>query len=82
MKTPISQSTSKTNAKKYNDYFSANYQTYKTMENKKKQRGIIQAISNDTGLSRPTVVKYFNDANSVNVCNKIKIDNFLKSIEK
>ncbi|MBP9688274.1 MAG: hypothetical protein KBE91_01595 [Bacteroidia bacterium] len=52
------------------------------MENKKKQRGIIQAISNETGLSRPTVVKYFNDANSVNVCNKIKIDNFLKSIEK
>lgn len=52
------------------------------MENKKNQRGIIQAISNDTGISRPTVVKYFKDANSVNVCIKIKIDNFLKSIEK
>lgn len=52
------------------------------MENKKKQRGIIQAISNETGISRPTIMKYFIDATSINVCNKIKIDNFLKSIEK
>lgn len=51
------------------------------MVNKKKQRGIIQAISNETGLSRPTVVKYFKDATSINVCNKIKIDNFLKTIK-
>jgi hypothetical protein len=29
MKTPISQSTAKTNAKKYNDYFTANEQIYK-----------------------------------------------------
>ena len=52
------------------------------MKNKPKQRGIIQAISNETGLSRPTVVKYFEDATSINLCNKLKIDNFLKSIEK
>lgn len=32
MRTPISQSTAKTNAKKYNDYFNANYQTYKPMK--------------------------------------------------
>lgn len=36
MKTPISQSTAKTNAKKYNDYFNANYQTYKTMKRSKR----------------------------------------------
>jgi geranylgeranyl pyrophosphate synthase len=36
MKTPISQSTSKTNAKKYNDYFAANEQTYKTMKKSKR----------------------------------------------
>jgi hypothetical protein len=36
MKTPISQRTAKTNAKKYNDYFSANEQEYslKTKINK------------------------------------------------
>jgi hypothetical protein len=36
MKTPISQSTAKTNAKKYNDYFAANYQIYKTMKKSKR----------------------------------------------
>lgn len=52
------------------------------MKNKPKQRGIIQAVCNDTGISRPTVVKYFKDTDSVNASIKIKIDNFLKSIEK